>query len=125
MEPGLRQLAVQRVSEWVPLPALARPTVLPGAGPGGVTRSQPEMRHVHIAGPRQPVRHRQQGARLRGVDAPLPSAQPECLRHRGDTRGVGEGNAEDHLVGAGLDVTGDQARNLVGLADGEPGDLLG
>ena len=34
--------------------------------------------------------------------------------------GVGEGEAEDHFVSAGLDVTRDQAGNLVRLADGEP-----
>ena len=81
MEPGLRQLAVQRVSEWVPLPALARPTVLPGAGPGGVTRSQPEMRHVHIAGPGQPVRYRQRAlaASTRRYRPPSPNASATAV----------------------------------------------
>jgi hypothetical protein len=60
-----------------------------------------------------------------GVGVPLLSAESECLRHRSDSRSVGEGEAEDHFVSAGLDVTCDQAGNLVGLADGEPGDLLG
>ena len=39
------------------------------------------------------------------VNRDLASAQPECLPHRGDSRGVGEGKAESHFVSTGLDVT--------------------
>jgi hypothetical protein len=38
---------------------------------------------------------------------------------------VGEGDAEDDLVGAGLDVTGHQIGDLVRLADRESGHLFG
>jgi hypothetical protein len=31
-------------------------------------------------------------------------AKSECLSDRGDLPGTGEGHAEDHFVGAGLDV---------------------
>src|ERR1700726_3893279 len=55
----------------------------------------------------------------------LLSVQSECLPDGGDSRDVGEGEAEDHFFCAGLDVTCDQAGDLMGLADGESGDLFG
>ena len=55
---------------------------------------------------------------------PLPSAQAQCLPQRCDSRGIGEGEAENHFVSAGLDVPRDQAGNLVRLANGESGDLF-
>ena len=63
--------------------------------------------------------------RVGGRCGPLLAAQAEGLGQGGDCGGVGEGEAEDHFFGAGLDVTRDQTGDLVGLADGESGGLLG
>src|ERR1700735_2435242 len=52
------------------------------------------------------------------------AAQPEGLADSGNARNVGEGEAEDHFVRAGVDMTGDQAGDLMRLTDGEPGDLF-
>jgi hypothetical protein len=62
------------------------------------------------------------------TDAPgpvLPRTQPECVGDGGDSGLVGERETEDHLVCAGLNMACDQVRNLMRLADGESGDLLG
>lgn len=80
----------------------------------------------HNGGPAATIRHRPDGEHLRGgADVRLAAAQPECLPHRSDSRRVGEGKAENQFVSTGLDVTFEQAGNLMRLADGESGDLFG
>src|SRR5580704_2706958 len=50
--------------------------------------------------------------------------QAKSATDGGDAVGIGEGKAEDHLIGAGFDVTGHKIGDFVRLTDDESGGFL-